>query len=377
MTMIAYSDKKPFPVILGDLLITSPDKKDSFFVPSISENIMDFLDEPAAFHPYRLNQKTCILKDNVCVAVAGEVAVLKEFLKNLRYFCASRPTITSADMAAFLTSYKLTKTGSAVSFLILVSERLEEEYQLGVFRRGAWRELTTEIFGKVAAAGSGAGTFLEGLQRGTTFKSGYPEDTLEKAIQSNVILIASLLAEERSRLHTVKKHWGAGFEVVYYDGNRFKKLDDITYVINEGKFGPTGEIENIPVPAIVLHFKYYGDVLVITALAPSSGETRETETEITITYKVFKVNGFLVEPMNFGGTIDLAKIEEQLSFVGTRVAMGYILETEGGKYLPASFNVGDELKVQYVHPSSLVICMKREINDHIVKAAEEAFPNFK
>ena len=56
--------------------------------------------------------------------------------------------------------------------------------------------------------------------------------------------------------------------------------------------------------------------------------------------------------------------------------MGYIFETGGGKHLPASFNVGDDLKVEYTYPSSLVITMKKEINDAVVKAAEEAFRHF-
>lgn len=126
-----------------------------------------------------------------------------------------------------------------------------------------------------------------------------------------------------------------------------------------------------------MHYKYHGDLLVITALAPFSGETRESETEIVVRYKSYKGNIFLVEPINFGQQIDLPKIAGEMSFSSNRVAMGYIFETEDGVFLPASFNVGDELKVEYDYPSSLVITMKREINDTIIKSAEEAFPKFK
>lgn len=115
-----------------------------------------------------------------------------------------------------------------------------------------------------------------------------------RAIQSHVILIASLLAEERTRLHTVRKHWGAGFELIYFDGNQFKKPDEITYVINEAEFGKDGKVANIPVPSVVLHCKFVADLLLITAIAPFSGETEQTETEIIIRYKAFKARMFIV-----------------------------------------------------------------------------------
>jgi len=338
---------------------------------------MQYLTEPASFHPYRLNQKISILKDNVCCAVAGDVPPLKEFLKRLRYFCASRPSVSISDMNAFLTAYQLPQSGSGVSFLLLVVEREHDGYPLGLFHRGNWTPLTTDLFGEVIAAGSGASSFLEGLQRDVTLRSGYPEDSLDRAIQRTVILIASLLAEERSILHTVKKHWGAGFEVVYFDGNKFQKLDNITYVINQGRYDAGGKVLEVPIPAVVLHYKYHGDLLVITAIAPFSGETEIADAEIIVRYKSFKVNAFVVEPLNFGQTIDLANLESKASFLSERVAMGYIIETEGGRYMPASFNVGNDLRVEYTHPSSLVITMKKEINEAIIKASEEQFPFFK
>lgn len=141
---------------------------------------MDYLVEPASLHPYRLKQKTYILKDNICVALAGDVSSLQVFLRDLRYFCSSRTVVSNRDMASFLTNYRLDKKGTGVSFLILVSERLTDEYQLGIFKRGHWTELSTEVFGEVIAAGSGAETLFEGLKREVNFSTGYPDDSLDK-----------------------------------------------------------------------------------------------------------------------------------------------------------------------------------------------------
>jgi len=374
MTMIACILNRIFPILLGDLLVSDEVRRDIFMLPSISENIMDYLTEPSRFHPYRLNQKVYILKDNVCVALAGTVSYLKQFLKDLRYFCSSRKTITAEDINVFLKRYNLGSAGEHLSFLIMTVEKEGQDFKVGQFKRGNWRELDSNIYGKVLANGSGAVDFLEGVNRSGTLITGYSENSIEYAVQSNIILISSLLAEERARLHTVKKHWGAGFEMVYFDGRKFTKFDDITYIVNHAKFDENGNIE-VPIPAIILHYRYDGDILLITAVAALRGETEVKDTEIIIRYKEFVTNLFIVEPINYGRSIDIEKYKQDTSFTSYRNGMGYIIETEGGKFLPAIFNVGSELKVEYQHLSSVIITMNREINDKLVSAAKEAFPH--
>jgi hypothetical protein len=69
-------------------------------------------------------------------------------------------------------------------------------------------------------------------------------------------MLCKLLASERLTLTSVKKHWGAGFEMIYFDGEQFAKLDSMTYVINQGIFNEVDDIPEVPVPGVILHYKY-------------------------------------------------------------------------------------------------------------------------
>ena len=65
------------------------------------------------------------------------------------------------------------------------------------------------------------------------------------------------------------------------------------------------------------------------------------------------------------------------SFLSNRAAMAYFIETANGHYLPASFNIGSELKVKYEHPKCVTITMRKGINDIPVNEAKAAIQNFK
>ena len=164
--------------------------------------------------------------------------------------------------------------------------------------------------------------------------------------------------------------------MIYFDKDQFTKLDNITYIINQGAFDDNGGME-VPIPGIILHYKYHGEILVITVIKPYRGETETTDTTYIIRSKEFGITQFIVVPMNYQGTENFDEFAKNPSFTSTRNDMGYIIETTTGHYLPASFNPGPELEVIYRHPDSLIITMFKEINDILTAEAKAVFPNLK
>jgi diadenosine tetraphosphate (Ap4A) HIT family hydrolase len=282
MTMIACTLNKAMPVLIGDLLISSSQKPPAFELPVLTDDVVQYLSSEASDHPIRLDQKIYVLKENVCIAFAGDVADIKKFLIDITIYCKAKEEITTLDMQQFLQQHVGSDTWKEISFVILVAERLRDEIGIGKFLHGQWLKADTELYGEVWATGSGAEDFLIEASVKMDFSGNYEPDDAEHVIQANLIMICRLLAQERKTLNSVKNHWGAGFEMIYYDGRQFKKVDEITYVINYGKYTDAGGIRQVPIPAIILHYKYFGELLVISVIRAFSGNTIENDTTYTI-----------------------------------------------------------------------------------------------
>jgi len=102
------------------------------------------------------------------------------------------------------------------------------------------------------------------------------------------------------RLTSVKKHWGAGFEMIYFDGKQFAKLDSITYVNNQGIFDEVGDIPEVPVPGIIRHYKNYGETLIITVFRIHKGALPPELFSLLCNRERFKINNIctLTEKLN-------------------------------------------------------------------------------
>lgn len=353
------------PVLIGDLLISSSHKPPAFELPVLTDDVVQYLSSEASDHPIHLDQKIYVLKENVCIAFAGDVAEIKKFLIDITVYCKAKEEITALDMQQFLQQHVGSDSWKEISFVILVADRLTHEIGIGKFLHGQWLRANTELYGEVWATGSGSQDFLIEASVKMDFSGSYQPDNGEHAIQANLIMIGRLLAQERKTLNSVKNHWGAGFEMIYYDGRQFKKVDEIAYVINYGMYTTAGDIPQVPIPVIILHYKYFGELLVISVIRTFSGNTIENDMTYTIRSDDILKRKFVVAPFDYTGDEDFSKLGEDYSFTSNINIMSYILETEGYYYIPASINLGKELEVQFIHPNSVTVTMLKPINDRL------------
>lgn len=364
------------PVLIGDLLISASIKPDRFVVPVLTEDVLQYLSNDSEFHPIRLDQKTYILKANVCIAFSGLVFYIKQFLEDITIFCRSHENVNAEIINDFLTQNQ-NNAWQHFAFVILVVDKEGDHYSVGRFLHGDWSVVESEIFGEVFTSGSGSIDFLKEIKQDAKFLTQFKLEEINYTLQAYIIMISKLLAGERLTLDTVRRHWGAGFEMIYFDKDHFTKLDNITYIVNQGMFNNNGEIGQVPVPGIILHYKYHGEVLVITVIRPHQGNTTASETEYIISCNDFGIMQFVVTPMNYHGSEDFEHFAQNPSFSNTRIAMGYIIETPKGHYLPASFNTGPEIQINYNHPNNVTITMVKGINDKLTSEANSVFPNLK
>lgn len=372
--MIACTLNKATPVIIGDLLISSDYKPSKFELPVLNDDVMQYLSANASDHPIRLDQKIYILKENVCIAFAGTVSDIKSFLEDISIFCNAKEDISSIDIRDFLQQHVDSEAWKEISFVLLVVDPQTNHFNLCKILHGQWLRADTTIFGEAWATGSGGEDFLVEASENVELFSTYESNNAEHAIQANLIMISRLLAKERKTLNSVRKHWGAGFEMIYYDGRQFKKIDDITYVINYGNYTDAGEVPQVPIPAIILNYKYHGELLVITVIRCFSGNTIVNDDSYTIVSDNILKRKFIVTPFEFSEDIDQS-LGDNYSFTSNLNVMSYILEGQGHYFVPASFNIGRELEIEHLHPNTIKVTMLKPINDRLTAEAKKVLSN--
>jgi hypothetical protein len=366
MTMIAINTNYNVPIIIGDLLITGDEKPGKFILPSIGNDILDQVNQNSSSYPRWLTQKVYILQDNLVIAFAGNGQDIKNFLTDIKLFARIYENVTLEQLTTWLKEYEF-EDGNVISFAILFAEKKAEETTLSQILFGNWEKVDSTIYESTVATGTGAEDFLAEASSDQGFTTVHSPGEGSYALQSNIILLAKLLAKERFNLSNIHKHWGGGFEVTYFDGTKFSKIDELVYLIFQARQEEDGNL-SIPIPALLMHYEYVEEVLLITVLDMHKGQTEEIAEQLIATSQNFSVTRFVVTPFDYAGEINLGKFQLDTSFEVNRIAMGYIVETSKGTILPASFYTGEGMQITYKHVDDLKIVMDRRLNDNVVNS---------
>jgi hypothetical protein len=158
--------------------------------------------------------------------------------------------------------------------LVLI-EKVESGFQAVAIPGGQWSEQKTGMFDDITVSGSGAEDFLRSADRVDSNFTLRPQNARE-VIGTNLSLIGSILARERSQLHTFANHWGGGFELVFFNGEKFARFDDISHVYLHAK---VDEIGHLGLPAVfkTTHYRYIDGFLLITDIEAKEIATQEKQ----------------------------------------------------------------------------------------------------
>jgi hypothetical protein len=269
MTLIALTVNAGCPILVGDLLTTSEQVDTEPAIPVFMKGVHAQLPAMQRLLPAKLRQKIYVVNERLAVALAGSEYEMKFFLEELKNHFKYRD-VTLPELDQFLKDFDYAEVAESAA-LMLVGEMKERGVEFGLRSFGKWHHQSAPNYQLVMACGSGSSHFLREAAVEMVMEGAGDTDPLSYALSTNYTLLARLLLQERANLETIKKYWGAGYEIIYHDGQKFVKMDDVTYLIFTGKLDLIGDRHETNL-ALLLNFKYHGDLLAISA---SDGQRAE------------------------------------------------------------------------------------------------------
>jgi hypothetical protein len=345
--------------------------------------------------PVGLAQKMYIVADNICIVFCGINKEIRVFLAVFKSTFSPGEPISNDLIHDFLGAYRLERHFKQSTFFIIYIQNRpnggitvnqfycpQETYTVDVrqfkVEDGKWNILEEDVYEKTSACGSGTEGLLNVIRQPVQYQSMYPKGHFMRAPQTNASLIAKLLSLQITADYTLPAHWGGGFEIGYYNGNKFLKVDKITYVISQGQFTPEGDI-NTPIPRVIMHYKYVKNILYITTLEVHKYLIEETDTHISYTseygeyqQKIFEVPGIDVD------NLDAIPMPTDFSFRSELVAVGYSLVTPGNTiFNPSFFNERPAVSIHFQQKKRLTVIFDKRLTEDIRRASQAHYPHLK
>jgi hypothetical protein len=348
MTLVVQTRNRATPMILGDLLVTTGSPGRSIILPAVG---IDITGVPGIPRVIGLVQKVYILADNVCIAfTSNDSREIRNLLEDFRPFCSAglppdeiRKRVEEYDYAGFSNS----------AFLMTIVDNngggtATDPNVIELVKGQGFISKQGNCFRDYRPAGSATTDFASMVDEKREIFGSFPDSDYRQGIVRNVAFAARFLADERYFLRTLQSSWGGGFELVFYNGQRFQKLDNFAIVLQRGKFIDQGNV-NIESPSMINHYRYYGDDLIITAIEMYDASPR-TEGDYTVwTSKSLRVSAITVPQLKRGVCQFGSAYHPIESFETCQVGMGFAVEFGSHWFKPGFYNGNRMLSLVYSH----------------------------
>ena len=375
MSMIASTFSLQSPFLIGDLLFSSGKGKEDFLFPTHGESMHTDSSDPNELKPDELLQKLYVLKENICIALAGWENEMRDLLVELKITLSYYERITRDIMHQVLQNYDMENEFAGSAFMMLVIEKDENgDFQVGRYYRGKWEEIDHITFGSVLACASGRHDFIEHLHHPFTFVTSFGEDDLRSRLTANLIMLSQWIAAEKYNGRNLDNHWGAGYEMIYFDGERFRKVDEIAYVVFETVMKEDGSMQRLH-PSVINYYRYHGDVLFLYSFRLFKGTLTEDLKTNRLLMETeqgdYEPHLFIVPPIDVLPD-SLPEIPLDHSFVTRHVAAGMIVYYENdtdNTFRPAAYLESNEVGLKYTFNGKLEINFSLEIHNNVEQNA--------
>lgn len=375
MTMIACTLNYKKPMILGDILVSSPQAEESIQLPTNSININPYLQQDGSMAT-GLYQKIYIINDNVAIALAGRITEMIALLKEFRIRCSYYDPIDEAGIKSFIEGYNIAENFANSAFFIMLMVREKDSISVKQFwsPQEAWKRKESDVFEEVFACGTGADDFVYNAAEQQTFEASFEKGDVYRAIAANFGFIAKWLAIERVSPFTVNKNWGAGFETIIFNGESFMKLDQVAYLTLHGQFDKDGNI-GLPIPQLIQYYQYHKDVLFISSIDVKDWRKEEKDDAIILYSENYRTDLFPVPALDLA-PCSAIELPPDYSFCTNRIALGYaIITPSNGIFAPSFFTESNSLQVAYRDKKNIEVKLSKTINELIGTKSKEVFPN--
>jgi hypothetical protein len=258
MTVIASFSIQGFPVLVGDLLLSGDeDLNKTIQIPTLGE-ITKVFPKGSGYVPCGLKQKIAIVNDNIALAWAGTRLSAQIIISDLIKKARKKKYWTLDDLSYFFSNYNK-EHGEKVCIVGFSNDGK------GIFSFGYGINCInyeSGHYGLVRLAGTGAADFKNYLDSFDIPPQLNTANPLEKAVGKTLVISTYMKGLESVSGNNLLQYYGGGFEILSYVRKKFKKIDDITYLVWNGR-QVTNSSWELGLPRIAIKYSYSDDILLL------------------------------------------------------------------------------------------------------------------
>lgn len=271
MTAIFGFAPRNVPVLIGDVLISGPERSDQeVLVPTIGE-ISDIFPRGSGYTITGLSQKIAILSENAVVAWSGRRIVATVAIRELKEIAESG-RLTPETFHKFMCNIYRTEGQDSLSILGFIKNNKKQftpittDYRFRVDRN----------LGPYFWAGSGGEDLYRHLMKitntGTLFERQGMSDNHPYGL---FVLFAQMIDYELLMPTNLYNYYGGAYELAWSVNNRFQKIDDITLAVWD--IVKEDEGAHLKIPHRIFKFARKDNILYIRTLYHEKEEERTQE----------------------------------------------------------------------------------------------------
>ena len=271
---------------MGDLLFSSEESDGVIDIPTFVKGVDQRVAKLQGSRPATMKRKLYVINDNLCVALGGREDEMFTFLRKLKAFFAD-PDFQISELTEFMNAPD--EERSHLIAIVVACIPGAERHDFRAFFIGPMKRLDNERYQQIIAAGTGVNQFFEFVSSNPKFDTDINND--DAFLVLHQYLMSYWLGQEVVSTESLLNRWGGGFEMIYFENNRFMMLEEYTVVLLQGKIGKNVKLDPAPFNTII--FYYQQDVLMIRAFSmgiqkifavPAIDEEKEGITAIQRSY---------------------------------------------------------------------------------------------
>ncbi len=222
MTLIASFYEDGCPVLFGDLLTSGPGDQSLNELPFWQRTDVN-IEVEGGSRLLGTAQKVVVISDRLCLAWAGPVFRAEAFIRHLRE--AEKTNPSGSLIGVFFSYPEEDRRGLEFVAYAREGEGFRHFHTVPPIELGPFTQLRYD--------GSGGRAFYDNVSRMNITRPA-PDGPDFNFYNAWVIrawsIIGSLISQQRATGAGLAEGWGGGFELAFYDGDRFRKTDKILYL---------------------------------------------------------------------------------------------------------------------------------------------------
>lgn len=364
MTLIAGFSINKLPCLIGDVVISGPEKNtdSDVVIPTVGRIGQQF--SQYSYNILDTQQKLHIISDTVAIAWAGSSLVARMVVMELITICENSNELNVA-IKQYLRDFQSTEEKDEISLI----GWLFEDNAFHQFSYDA-RSYRTETFGTLSVAGGFPDHFLKFLHPREGEHSAHHEtcDPYTQAVLDVKSILGDLLMDEYENHNSLNHYYGGAYEAIVFDGEKFSKVGDTTFFkssINLRKKDYLCQMD------LFMAYDYVGDLLRIRTIINKNGvpeRYQQLVRPITVykkSYTTDQLREYYERPFEFNREFLCSRSTLSLGSSSYRVEYGLTMVALP-RNQPIQFSF-DHTGLHHLHNPNLIEQMRKVLHEEMAR----------